>query len=68
MNLKSVGFLSAIIYTTISLVIAGIFLAATLLGDYNWIARIGGACWVFLLSMIVFMPLITSQVKKKQRG
>lgn len=65
--MKSVGFISAIIYTGISLAAAGLFLLATLLGDYTWVTRIGGACWVFLLSMIVLMPLITSRMKRKSR-
>jgi hypothetical protein len=56
---------SALIYTPISLVAAGIFFAITVIGDYAWVARIGGAAWVFLLSMIITMPLVTSAVKKK---
>ncbi len=65
MNTGSVGFKSAAIYTSISILISGLFLVATLLGDYNWLARIGGAGWVFLLSMIIFMPIVTPLVKKK---
>ncbi|MDD5127890.1 MAG: hypothetical protein PHR43_07355 [Dehalococcoidales bacterium] len=68
MNTKSVGFISAVIYTGISLAAAGFFLLVTLLGDYSWVARIGGTCWVFLLAMIVLMPLITSRMKRKSRG
>lgn len=65
MNISSVGFVSAVIYTAISLVVAGLFLAFTLAGEYTWVARLGGAAWVFLLSMIVSMPVITPMVKKR---
>jgi hypothetical protein len=54
------------IYTTIALTAAGAFLAATTLrGDYDWVARLGGAAWVFLLSMIILMPTVTPWVKKR---
>ena len=44
----------------------GRFLAATVLsGDYDWVARLGGAGWVFLLSMIILMPTITPWVKRR---
>lgn len=60
-----IGFISAAIYTGISLIAAGIFLGATLAGEYTWVARIGGAIWVFLLSMIILMPIVTPLVKRK---
>lgn len=57
---------SAIIYTSIALLGAGSFLAATTLGgDYDWVARLGGAGWVFLLSMIILMPTVTPWVKRR---
>lgn len=59
------GLLSAFIYTGISLVAAGTFLAVTLAGDYTWVTRAGGAAWVFGLSMIVLMPVVTSTLKKR---
>lgn len=61
----SAGFLSAIIYTSISLLAALLFLGVTLAGNYTWVARLGGAAWVFLLSMIVLMPIITPLVKAR---
>ena len=58
--------ISALIYTAIALTVAGLFLAATTFrGDYTWVARLGGAGWVFLLSMIVIMPTVTPWVKAK---
>jgi hypothetical protein len=60
------GRISSAIYTTIALAAAGAFLAATTLrGDYDWVARLGGAGWVFLLSMIILMPTVTPWVKKR---
>ncbi len=60
--------LSALVYTTISAVLALAFLmAATALG-YPITARVGGTVWVFLLSMIVSMPLVTSYFKRRYRG
>jgi hypothetical protein len=54
------------IYTTIALTVAGAFLAATTLrGNYDWVARLGGAGWVFLLSMIILMPTVTPWVKRR---
>jgi hypothetical protein len=31
-------------------------------------ARVGGTVWVFLLSMIVSMPIVTSYWKKRHQG
>ena len=61
------GIVAALIYTSIALLGAGSFLAATTLGgDYNWVARLGGAGWVFLLTMIILMPTITPWVKRRR--
>ena len=64
-----VGPLSALTYTGTSLGITlAFFIASGLVGSYPMPARTGGAIWVFLLSMIVTMPLITSYFKKKIQG
>jgi hypothetical protein len=65
MKNQRIGLTSALIYTPISLAAAGVFFGITVVGDYTWVARIGGAAWVFLLSMIITMPLVTSAVKKR---
>ena len=65
MNKPRIGLISFLTYTPISLVVAGIFLAVTLNGEYSWVARLGGAAWIFILSMIISMPLITSYYKKR---
>ncbi|WP_376791202.1 hypothetical protein [Thermoflexus sp.] len=59
---------SAITYTAISLLAALLFFgAATWKGGYSEVARWGGAAWVFLLSMIVTMPLVTTYYRKRGR-
>jgi hypothetical protein len=62
-------YLSAVAYVALSLLGAVAFLAATTLrGDYNWVARLGGAAWVFLLSMIILAPTVTPWVKRRLGG
>jgi uncharacterized membrane protein YdjX (TVP38/TMEM64 family) len=60
--------MSALTYTPISLTAAAIFFGITVAGDYTWVARIGGAAWVFLLSMIITMPLVTSYYKRRYQA
>ncbi len=59
---------SAFIYLPIALGTALLFWLAASLGDYPLVARIGGTIWVWLLSMIVTMPLVTARVKRQLRG
>lgn len=55
---------SALIYLPVSVAAALLFLlAASVAGDYTLVARIGGAIWVGLLTLIVTTPLITTWVK-----
>ena len=63
---ESAGLLSVAIYTAVSLTAALTFFLVTLLtGDYTWVARLGGAAWIFLLSMIILMPTVTPWVKSR---
>lgn len=56
---------SALVYVPISLTAAGLFLiAASLVGGYTPVARIGGTVWVWLLTTIVSMPVVTARVKR----
>ena len=60
---------SALIYLPIALGMVALFvLAASLAGDYPPVAKLGGAVWVGLLSLIVSMPIITARVKKHWQG
>lgn len=66
---KQVARKSALIYLPIAAGAALLFLlAASLLGNYPLVAKIGGTVWVGLLSLIVAMPVITARVKKQWRG
>ncbi len=57
---------SVIIYMPVSMGAALAFLlAASLVGSYPLVAKIGGTVWVGLLSLIVSMPIVTSYVKRK---
>ena len=63
------GRLSAMIYMTVSVLVAGSFFAITVLtGDYSWVARVGGSAWVFLLSMIILMPTVSPWMRKRLEG
>lgn len=61
---------AAVIYTAISLGLTLLFLALTFLTgkSYTPVARIGGAVWVFILTMIITMPLVIPAVKNRVMG
>lgn len=63
---EKISRISALIYTTISLALAGLFVAATFLNgkEYPPVARWGGFIWVFILAMIITMPIVIPKVKK----
>jgi hypothetical protein len=63
--MRRVGLVSALIYVGLSLVAAGAFLAVTLPGDYSWVARVGGAAWIFALSMMAWMPIVIPAVRRR---
>jgi Cu+-exporting ATPase len=64
LTIANAGRLSALLYTTVSLLAALAFFSVTsLTGDYSWVARVGGAIWVFGLSMIITMPTVTPWLK-----
>jgi hypothetical protein len=66
---KGIALLSVMIYVPLSVGAALLFLlAATIAGEAPIVARIGGAVWVLILSLIVSMPLVTSSIKKRLRG
>jgi hypothetical protein len=65
--MKNPNLISAIIYTGISLALAGLFIVATSGGQYTPVDRFGGAAWVFLLCMIILMPMVIPLIKKKTR-
>jgi len=65
----SAGTIAAAIYTGLSLAAGLTFLVITsTFGDYGWVARMGGAVWVFALCMIILMPTVTPLVRERMRG
>lgn len=65
---RNVGRVSTLTCMAISGALAlSFFVLASLLG-YPVVARVGGAVWVFLLSMIVSLPLVTSYFKRRHKG
>ena len=61
--------IGAAIYAGVSLGAASTFLLITVFtGEYGWVARVGGAVWVFVLSMIILMPVVIPRVKKRVAG
>ena len=58
---------SALVYLPLSLGVALLFLLAATLAGYPIVARIGGTLWVGVLSLIVTMPIVTTQVKRRVR-
>ncbi len=62
---KQVSRRSAAINLPISSAVSLAFLlAASAFGSYPLVAKVGGTVWVWLLSTIVSMPLVTARVKK----
>ena len=60
---------SALIYLPIAIGAALLFLlAATWIGGFPLVARIGGSIWVGILSLIVAMPLVIGRVKQRSRS
>jgi len=64
----SVALVSAVIHTGISLAAGLTFFLVTVAGDYSWVARIGGAVWVFALCMIILMPTITPWIRDRMKN
>lgn len=62
--------MSALVYTSISVGLALLFLMATYLNgrEYPPVARIGGMVWVFILAMIISMPIVIPAIKKRYLG
>ena len=69
LSLRSPAMLAAVIYTGLSIAAGLVFLAVTIaFGDYDWVARIGGAIWVFALCMIILMPTVTPWVRDRMKN
>jgi hypothetical protein len=65
---QNVAWVSAALYTGGSLLAALVFFIAALIGDYGWVARIGGSLWVFGLAMIILMPTVMPFLRDRARS
>jgi len=64
----NVNTVSAIGYTAGSLLAALVFFVAATAADYDWVARLGGAGWVFALSMVILMPTVPGIIRERVTG
>ena len=61
----NVNSVSVVIYTTGASLAAVIIFGLATAADYDWVSRIGGAGWVFLLTMIILMPIVPSLLREQ---
>jgi YHS domain-containing protein len=61
----NVNSVSAVIYTTGASLAAVVIFGLATAADYDWVSRIGGAGWVFLLTMIILMPIVPSLLRER---
>ena len=60
----NVNTVSAVVYTACASLAAAVLFGAATAADYDWVARIGGAGWVFLLMMVILMPTVPSLLRQ----
>jgi hypothetical protein len=65
---SNIGRVGMALYTSCSLIAAAVFFTITLTGDFGWVARIGGATWVFLLAMVILMPTVPAVLRSWVTG
>lgn len=41
------------------------FIVTLVAGDYTWVARVGGAAWVFLLSAVILLPTLMPWLRER---
>ena len=61
----NVNTVSAVIYTASASLAAVVLFGLATSAGYGWVARIGGAGWVFLLTMIILMPIVPSLLRER---
>jgi len=60
----NINTVSAVVYTACAALAAVVLFGAATAADYNWVARLGGAGWVFMLTMIILMPTVPSLLRE----
>jgi len=61
----NINTVSAVVYTACAALAAVVLFGVATAADYNWVARLGGAGWVFMLSMIILMPTVPSLLRAR---
>ena len=64
-NEDNLNTVSAVVYTAGAALVAAVVFGAAIAADYGWVARIGGAGWVFMLTMIILMPVVPSLLRTR---
>ncbi len=62
---ENINTVSAVVYTACASLAAVVLFGVATAADYDWVARIGGAGWVFLLTMIILMPTVPSLLRAR---
>ena len=61
----NVNTVSAVVYTAIAALAAAVLFGVATAAGYDWVARIGGAGWIFLLMMVILMPTVPSLLRER---
>ncbi len=64
----NINTVSAVVYTACAALAAAVLFGVATAADYEWVARIGGAGWVFALSMVILMPTVPALLRVLARG
>ncbi len=59
----NINTVSAVVYTACAALAAAVLFGVATAADYEWVARIGGAGWVFMLMMVILMPTVPSLLR-----
>lgn len=59
----NINTVSAVVYTAMAALAAAVLFGVATAADYDWVARVGGAGWVFMLTMIILMPTVPSLLR-----
>lgn len=62
---ENVNTVSAVVYTAGAALAALVFFTVAVAADYGWVERLGGAGWVFALSMIILMPTVPALLRDR---
>ena len=61
----NINTVSAVVYTACAALAAVVLFVAATAADYEWVARLGRAGWVFMLMMVILMPTVPSLLRAR---